>query len=789
MQSRIALAVALVVILAAGAFLGVASPARAATAAPAAAPHPAAIDAIYPVNSADGGVSGYWVGLSTGGIYFNAYDPSDTSAKVSVNDLNATRDGLTNPVMTWTVTFAPPFYMNDSTTWPGGVYHLPLTLVHGGWWNLTISGATAGFASQTFLVHTYEVFMIASQPAELARHTGQLLYFVNLSVNNAPDLNYTTLSMSGQYYTTGNVWAKLPGTPAPLPVSPWGAYNFTVPSDASTYGFIDFTLTANTTAGTFPNTEVGLLQIPLGYVTAPTVSLGTCASGCLSNTFEDGTPVYVDVTAVISTPYGTYPAVGFTANFEFDAGVTPVTPLGNYPKSITTNGTGGAEILFLATTTVFSTTQSNSVKVTITDPVDSSSTYGPTNVSFSVTPQLPGMARLQVVLDSSQYYGGDTIQATWQVGGLNASLAQGWTVDGWWAWEANSRTLLASGPIGSTQSQGTFALTAPTGYQGEIQVDVSAHNATGSIGAMTTADVSPPSIFLNPSEADFLPGDHITVGVTTLGSVFQTATLYASVVDNSGNVLQSGAFTGSQIQIQVPKVGSPSFIEVSVAAQDSTLGVVGASSIRLFEGSGLLVTAGVATVSNYIDGSYQPGQTITIHYAVTAIGSAVLPKTYTVEVYPWTAFFGSDYGAQETQSSSSSGSVQYTIPSGTPAGAQLFEVYVMAGACVSACYGGSDFSININPNPSVVGMEIGAGSGITVGWIILLVIILVVAVLLLFLMRRRARPMVMHPHEDAGAPPAAAETGPDAPPPGSSWSEAPPPPPSENPPLPEPPAQ
>ncbi|HEY6238860.1 MAG TPA: hypothetical protein VIZ68_06735 [Thermoplasmata archaeon] len=771
MQHRIAFAIALVVVLVGSLFVALPSAARgASTLAPSGAPHPSATDDVFAGTTPGCGV--WTVGFACGGIYFTAYDPSDTTAVVSLHDQNASRDGFGATVKSWNVSFvASPF--NDSYSW-NGYFELPLTLQFGGWWNITINGTVGGVFSSSFYVHSYSVGMVATQGAYLSRHAGTAFYFVNQTVNNAARASVDSLVLTGLYYTSSGTWVPYPGSPITLPNATWGSFGFTVPSDASTYGYIEFMLYANVSAGTYPNTEIGQLEIHLGFVGAPIVNLATCASGCLGSNFPDGTPVYVETQFWINAPGAFVPAAGLTVTFEFDAGVLPVTPLGGYPTTVTTNATGQASILFIATTSVFPVNQVDSVKVSASDPLNAGSTYGPTTVTFNVMPLSAGSVRLQLTLDSAQYFAGDTVTATWMFGGLNVSLVPGWMVDAWWAWASDANVLVANGTLGSTDLTGHFSFPAPVGYGGHLVVQISAHNATSSLGASRTATVSAPTILLNPSEAEYLPGDTVTVSVTTFGSVFANATLYESVVDSSGSVLENGVLSGHEVSFLVPAVGATSSITVSVAGQDSTLGLVGQASITVYEGSGLVVQAGVSTPSNYIDGSYQPGQTITVHFQFEAMGSAVLSKSYYVQIFPASGFFLAQQ-SKIVETAGTSGDLTLTIPSDSPSGSQAYEVVVTAGACSNACFGGTIFSVNVQSNPSALGYQLGAGSGLTVAWLILLILILLVAVVLVLMMRGRSRPVVMKPLTPVSMTPGATSSSD----PGPSGAD-------DNPPLPKP---
>ncbi|WP_410969293.1 hypothetical protein, partial [Salmonella sp. SAL04284] len=82
-----------------------------------------------------------------------------------------------------------------------------------------------------------------------------------------------------------------------------------------------------------------------------------------------------------------------------------------------------------------------------------------------------------------------------------------------------------------------------------------------------------------------------------------------------------------------------------------------------------------------------------------------------------------------------------TIPSGTPSGIVLFEVEALFGVCGTGCSAFSDFSVSVNSSPSALSYQLGAGSGLTVGWLILFLLIVIVVIVILVMMRRRGRPM------------------------------------------------
>ncbi|MCI4350055.1 MAG: hypothetical protein L3K15_00865 [Thermoplasmata archaeon] len=726
-----------------------ASPARAA---PKAGVHGLATDSITTTDAFGFPQPGFprpvfTTGTGNNEVFFRAYDPSDTTAIVKINDPNASRDGI-GPVnqLSLTVNF------NTGTTNSSYLWNIflkiPPSIQYGGIWNITISGTTAGFSSATFFVQTYNVVATPTAPAYLPGHPGSVLYAINSTATDGPYGGVTAVTVLGTYLTSTGTTAKVPGFPRSVPAVGQGMFNFTTPTDAQTAtGGISFWVYANVTAQNL--SQVDQLTVPVAAVGTPFIQLGSCPSGCSSFTFQDGTPVYVTVGVSLIWGGGTAPAAGLNVAFHFTSGASPVTPTGGWPGNVTTNSSGGAAILFLATAAVFPPSHTDSVTVAVTDTVDAN--IHVTNfANFNVVTVAPGFAQLQVLLDRAQYFGGDGATGSWQLGGAAPAVTSGWVVAAWSVWESSSATLLVFHNLTGSAAQGSAAFTVPLNYGGTIRFTVSAHNQTTAITTSAFALVTAPVILLNPNKPTYLPGDTVTVGVSPQGQVFQGSTLWESVVDNAGNILSSGILTGGTITVNIPKIGAPGYLTVSVAAQTVVGGVIAQASVVLNQASGFELLAGVGTASNYIDGSYQPGQAIQISYSVIALGATALPKSYEINVFPGSSifnFFG--YGAVLAHSTSSSGMVPYTIPSGTPSGAQSFTVivYFVGPTCDGVCDAITSFSVNVNPSPPALGYVLGNGSGLTVGWLILLILLVLAVLVGLWLHKRGNRPMMMKPEK------------------------------------------
>ena len=709
-------------------------------------PHPAASDIIYAANENGFTEYNFYTGYGQGNVYFWAYDPVDPSATVSLIDPNASRDGLTNPVWTATANFTASSY---NYSWQAGVHYLlPLTLAYGGWWNLSIHGTNAGVSNTTFYVHTYQVSATTGQLVYLPGHSGVLHYWVTSTVNDAPVGNLTAVTLQSLYWTTSATWAAIPGVATSLGTASSGSVNFTLPSNADTSGGLDFTVWANssTSGGTY--SEVGGASANEGALAIVSARVGTCY-GCSDYDIANGTAAYVSVLAYAEGSFYSVPLSGAMVHLRYQAGALNVNPTESGPANLTTNASGGATVIFLASNPPFSTTLVDSVAITVTDSVNPALTPATTTVDFQVLAPVAGQSTIQVQFDSAQYFGGDSVNAKWTVGGPNSSSAQGWSGSNWFVYETGSGALYATGSLPAGQSSGTITFTAPLGYSGEIVIYVNAYNRTQSLLATNYTTITAPSLHLSPSELTYLPGDQVSVGVSTSGQVFSGATIWETVQSGGGTVLTSGPVSGSSFSFKVPTVAVPASVYISVGAQSPTSGLIASNSITLDEGSGFLVTAGVTTPSSYSDGSYQPGQTIQVHYSVVAMGAALLPKSFTVYVVPGGFFFATGHGAQVFGTSTDSGTVSYTIPSNTPAGSQQFSVYVDGAVCYYSCGGETQFGINVNPSPSPLAYELPAGSGITVGWVVLLVLVIIVAVMTIVALRRRGRPVVMRPASPA----------------------------------------
>ncbi|MCI4349064.1 MAG: hypothetical protein L3J93_02440 [Thermoplasmata archaeon] len=745
MDRSIAVAMALVAMLTAAAFVAP-GPARSGVSGPL-SPMPAAPPQDNISAYASGGypVTSYDVGLSTGQVYFVATDTAaDTSAVVAINDLNASRDHLLNPVATWTVLFHGG--TTNSSLLTHAHYTIPVNLTYGGRWNITISATNGGFNSRLFTVQTFFATSSATPGVTLPAHTASLSVLVLKWANEQLYSAVTSVVVTGYYYTTTFVYTKIPGTPHPLGSVDLAWYNFSVPNDAS--GTIHLSVFANTTSGGGNTSATATSSLAVGRLGIPSVVLSTCPTGCVSSSFQSGTPVYTTIHALIAGG-ATGPATGVTATIKFEHGSTFVTPGGNPPATVVTDLTGSASITFLASEPAFATTGTNSVVVTVSDPADPSDTAQTGYGNFSI---FNGTATPDVLVtwSSSEYFSGDTASAHWAIDGANASVTAGWGGDVWVAYLNGISGFSYHGALSPSATSGTITLAIPSNYVGSIILYVVISNATSARQVLSTAGVQAASLLLSPSETYYLPGDALTVQTSTQGAALSGTTLWATVVDNVGNWIVNGAVTGNTIPIHVPSSAAPTSYKVTVVALSSTLGTLANATVNLYEANGIDLVLGVTSSSNYIDGSYQPGQSVTVAYQFLARGTAVLPRTFTLVMSPSSSGYSSR-GTVTVQTTGATGSFSYTVPNEVGNGVLIVYAQAQLGgpSCTSNCYTYGQFSVNVNKNPAALSYQLG-GSGFTLGALALIIVILLGAVVLLLLWRRHSRPMLMKPDSGSG---------------------------------------
>jgi hypothetical protein len=771
------LAVATVLFVVLTAFVVLPGTVRGVPTAPASPIHPAATIFIQTLDG-DGFPQTHFYSETgfDGSVYFEVSDASpDTSATVTITDQNATRDGVASPAISWTISL-PAGGMYDSVNY-AQFYQIPVTVPYGGDWNISVSAALGGTFSTTFSVQTYAVSMYIAPELILPAHSATVSFLVVSASNAGPYTKVTSVVFGGTFLNTSFEEQPLTPTVMTFPAGTTsGTFEITVPKNAEPDSFSETWIYANVSIPGSVNTTASETY-GLGVAALDTPStLFSCAE-CSGNAAPANAQVLVGIDA--SEFYNTYtqPAIGLQVAFHFQSGTTPLTSIpGNPPTTLTTNSEGIAEILFNASPSVFLTNQSNHVIINVTDPLNSAVSFN-LSIAFTVIASSVAGVYLNAQLTQSFYYAGDVATVNWQLGGDTSGATNGWTVFQYLAIIYNQQSGLltnftGSGALTGTGLTGSFNVQLPVGLTGELEMVIFAHNATEAIGAVVGATVTPALIVVYPSVVLYNPGQTITFTVVTDGSIFTGTTLTYALYAYSGFTLQSGTLSGSSFSYTVPSTAPTQFLLVTVIAQSPTLGVVGETSDEIQENIGYQITAGIQTKSNYADNSYQPGQSVTLSYNVQGINGAPLPALIEVGAAPTGLLINTP--TMYFVTSQDSGSFQYTIPSNTPTGMISIEVGAYLPECLTlpggSCFFTTNLTVYVNSDPSVLNMELGAGSGLTVGWLILLIVAVLLFLIALFFARRWSRragppgpPMAYIPPTPAEAtttaPPGAMEGG------------------------------
>ncbi len=606
---------------------------------------------------------------------------------------------------------------------------------------------------RTEVAPTYHVVLTIGTEPVLPGYHDTLYYSVLNDTNEAPMSGLSTITILGSYYNTGDVaHFTLPGTPINVSTAPVGSWDFVVPANASaTPGFQPIiTVWVNSTALKMSQdysapVDVGSLELT-DWSVCPAV--GFCGD------LTAGSPATVSVTAEVhSASTGDYsPAANETVKFVFfSTGSSPV-PVPGVPASVTTDGLGDAAVTFTPSSSSFNVPGPDHVEIEVTDSVNSTLTIDQT-VPFHLYNPV-GTTNFAFWLNEPEYYSGENVVAAWQWDGTNTTVGT-LNVTNYMVFDDDTDNVIASGVVDSTLPSGSFTFALPTTYSGDFTVEALAHNGSDFWIWSASAEASTYIFGFLASEYYFNPGDTITITVVADGPALAGATIAAYVqASNSGQTLFNGTVTSDSFQFTVPKVAPAHEYDIVAWAYSATAGTIATYSDHVTEASGYQLLLGVSTVSAYSDGSFSPGQTIQVSYTVSTYGTSTLPAFVVLYAFPLGAT-GATPALKSWAVSASSGSVPFTIPSGTPNGPQTYEIEAEFESSIGFVEVGNLFTVVVNSSPSALNYELVGGSGFTVGWLILLILIIVVALIIVATRRRgRSGRMVMSPAptSPSGAP-------------------------------------
>jgi hypothetical protein len=709
------------------------------------------------------------LGLDTDGYYyigepgwntltFTVTDPNDHDVNVTITDPNATRDGVAQPAYTIEAVLNSTTHSYDSAQ-HGVSYTFP-NLPYGGSWLVNFSAPNAGYVNHTLTLEKYYVSLSASvsYPDSLLPGEAFTVYWwaQNNSNGVSPYTGATSVQLLGHYHTHGKYTNLTSPGIVNLTVGASGSWTGKVPLNATAGSNIDVTVWVVTKVGTeVAENESDSITVHVGDLVVSDTGLSTQLPGCpggQGNQLANGVLAAACLTASSEWNGFDTPAVGLPVTVHYWNGLENVTPAGA-PTSATTGSEGSAVVLFNVTTPPFTSLLQypyyNSVNLTVTVPganaTDGVWTYWE-NLSFEVSPYGSETGVVLVTLGQTQYFVGATATVAWSISSSDASVTGPISPVSWTVTNYNAQnTVFDYGTIGGTAQTGTFTFpvtAAMVGY--EVEATVIAANATFTFDGFASMNVVSPTLLVTTAS-----GNYFTAGATVDATVgfsggaaapSGTTTSWQAVAywnnDQTVTTIASGSTASGSLSFKIPTTNPPESVDLDAWATTGGQ-VVATGGTELELETGYSVQLGVVTVSNYADGSFQPGQSVTLSYSVSPIDGTAMPQEFYFVLYvPGYPI------VQEVQSTSASGTIGFTVPSNAKAGSleidlEMSTAGLTAGYCQPTGDCSGTTSLSINPSPSVLSMELGAGSGLTVGWLILLIIVILVAIVLYVVLRRR----------------------------------------------------
>ncbi len=709
--------------------------------------------------------------VRTGSLFFYVAD-SDTSDKnvnITLTDPNATRDGIPTPAFQYEATLNATTHSYDSYTASVG-YAFPASIPYSGGWNLNFSASATDYVDVTVFVYVYYVNLSTSvYGSTLPGQPYQLFWNLTSESNDASFYTHATNAyVSGTYYGNGT-GQPLFTHPRDVPLTGvstgYGVYSGVVPANATPGDDLEFTVWATAIIGGVQvENDSESLYIAVGTLDLEAAGLTEAPPFCDlydEGGFGTGTTLAGCVEAGSLYRSHVTPIAGLPVTVGYWNGTASVTPTGA-PTSLTTNAYGEAVFTFVASSPPFvvstRTTVFNAVNYSVHAPGADALGYHWTqyaNLTWYLVPAAPQFAVVNVTLDRSQYFEGQTAHVSWSIHSSNANLTGPVDPVSWTVFTGTGTLNIT--PIGGTAQSGTFTVpvTSAMVSGGYFGVAVVAANVSASFSGTAFANVLGPELLLTSPSDYYTAGSTVSVTAVLLGApgaVISYQAIGTWYDSSSGNLSVGTVTNGSAISVTIPSSDPPAYLYVTAwATLDGA--AVAVTGLDLGLAFGYSVQLGVATPSSYSDGSYQPGQTISLSYAIVALDGA--PEPAVVSFYLVTVGYPQ---AQEINNVGPSGTISYTIPSNAPRGSLLIAMEAdtdLQGECVpnNECEGLA--VVPINPSPSVLSLELGAGSGVTVGWLIVLVLVLVVAAVgaVLVLRGRARRGKGGNPGQGSSSPP------------------------------------
>ncbi len=427
------------------------------------------------------------------------------------------------------------------------------------------------------------------------------------------------------------------------------SYSFAIPANLTTPDFVIVYAWFNDTAGlrfTRSTRTFGVGDLGVN-VNVPVPGRGY---------FYPGEDVVVNIaTPITGVGGGVYePNVALSVNVTDQSTGLPVAGYGN--PSLATDATGHLVYTFI----LAMSPQYGTYQVTVTGTAHGTQITSASAPPFNVQPA--ASFTVTMTLDKAFYVSGDTITATAHVvSNVPQTFTYAWAVlDGY----GNVYAFLAGG-------QPTFSYTTGPTFQGTLYVEARVDNGTGGVRiAVQTVDVAYGYLAVNLNPAPFNPGDTIQASFSLTSRLITSPTYAWVVADANGVPVASGNTTSASASFTTPSPSaSPSYTFTVTASQSGWSATSQATATQV---SGYFLTL---TPDRY---SYNPGDTVTVAYTVTARGTSPMPSAFDFIVY----IYGMP--TKEVMTTSPTGTFTYTIPGNAPTGDQILEAFDLNTGASSA---------------------------------------------------------------------------------------------------------
>ncbi len=516
-------------------------------------------------------------------------------------------------------------------------FTIPSSWPDGGSYSVRATDTTSGqVRTRFFAIETYNVALWTDRSAYLPGDTVSAMWAVTyiqngsaapngIGVIQAQDSGGNNLLAIQQYNFTASQ----------------GIFSFTLASTVATgqHGYVY--LWFNDTAGLREYTDTASFWInPLGILLS--LSAGTYTPGGVVSM-----SIYTRVSPNPANPHTYDPAA---PNIPVSVNVTDLSTgnvVAQYSNgNLVTDANGYLNYVFQLLTTP--TSGSYGVDATAT-------AHGTMSASTSATFNVATTASLsvQISLDKLQYASGDTIHATATVFPSTAMVTYSWEIR-----DASTGSILALTPGAGSSYSYAIANT----YEGTLDVYVTVNDGNGTTSsALATAHVAFGYLALSLDKSQFNPGDSITATFSLQSSVITNPTYFWEVQDANGATAAAGSTTGTSATFTTPSPAASRYYTFVVTASQN--GRTVQADQTAYEASGYFLTV---TPDR---SSYNPGDTITLAYTITARGTSALPSVFHFSV----GVYGMPYKTVDT--TSATGQLTYPVPAGAPTGDEILAVY------------------------------------------------------------------------------------------------------------------